>query len=144
MSTDTSRVSGDRDVTFGQVTWSPQGHPEVSDDTVVPSVAVSTEMPVRVPQPTATPPAHSETVQQRPTSATGGRLTVLTSTGLRGPRADENGVSAEPRQLRERAHLSGWFQSEGNWTPTVAAYSVSHPAEPRSVTLPIANHTQFK
>jgi len=44
-------VNSDREVTFGQVTWSLQGHPEVSDNTVVPSVAVSTEMPVRVPQP---------------------------------------------------------------------------------------------
>jgi len=64
-------------------------------------------------------PAHSETVQQRPVSATGSGLTVLTSTWLRGPRDDENGVSAEPRQLREEAHLSGWFQSEDNWPPTV-------------------------
>jgi len=137
MSTDTSRVNSDREVTSGQVTWSPQGHPEVSDNTVVPSVAVSTEMPVRVPQPIATPPAHSGTVQQRPVSATGSRLTVLTSTGPCGPRDDENGVSAEPRQLRERAQLSDWFQSESNWTPTVAAYTVSHPAEPLSVTVTI-------
>ena len=115
--------------------WSLQGHPEVSDNTVVPSVLVSTGMPVRVPQSTATPPAHSETVQQRPVSETGSWLTMLTSTGLRGPRDDENRVLAEPRHLREGAHLSGWFHSEDSWTTTVAVYIVGHPAEPLSVTL---------
>jgi len=60
---------------------------------------------------------------------------MLMSTGLRGPRDDENRVLAEPRQLREGAHLSSWFQCEGNLTPMVAANTVGHPAEPPSITL---------
>ena len=98
-------------MTFGQVTWYCQGHPEVSGNTVVLSVAISVEMPVRVVQSIAIPLAHSRTVQQRPVSAAGTRLTVLTSTGRRGPRDDEDWVSAEPIHSRERAYLSGWFQS---------------------------------